>query len=476
MNRSISLLLAFGLILSACDSQQPISTEIEAPSAANMNSSSIVPQDILDDYEAAPVHLVQLKGGIPGDFSETVAGLGGEVTFSHDDTGIAVVSGLSDNAATDLAAVADVENVVADATFEMDGAYDSNVASPGDATPASPDDPTTATRYSRQWDMRTISADDAWAAGRLGSEDVTIAILDTGIDYLYPDLVGRVDLARSASFVPFDDFLVSIFFPTRDLITDLRFHGTHVAMTASSNSNILAGVTSKTTLIGVKVCDVNGSCPFSSVIAGVLHAVDAGADVANMSLGGAFTKAGNGQFVGFINKTFNYANSRKMTIVVSAGNAATDLDHNGNVYATYCDTPNTMCVSATAPEAGDSPDGPWTNVDAIAPYTNYGSSAINVAAPGGRSIANSAGWVWSGCSTSSLVIPVCQTGVFILGASGTSMSSPHVSGLAALVVEDVGRNPGRIRSVIQNSADDLGKPGTDPFYGKGRINVIEALN
>jgi subtilisin family serine protease len=74
------------------------------------------------------------------------------------------------------------------------------------------------------------------------------------------------------------------------------------------------------------------------------------------------------------------------------------------------------------------------------------------------------------------VIPVCGTDTYVLGLGGTSMAAPHVSGLAALMVEDLGRNPGRIKTAIQNSADDLGQPGTDPAYGKGRINVYNATH
>jgi subtilisin family serine protease len=194
-----------------------------------------------------------------------------------------------------------------------------------------------------------------------------------------------------------------------------------------------------------------------------------------MSLGGRFNRrdasaaGGNGpSFIAVVNQVFNYANRKGTLIVVSAGNDNIDIDHDGNGYKTYCSAPLVVCVSATGPTAG-ALNGPWTDIDAKAGYSNYGRSAITVAAPGGNFRV-----VWATCSRFSLPIPVCQTGNFTVGISGTSMAAPHASGVAALIASEGVTGPGQIRSRLQQSADDLGQPGVDPIYGKGRINAARA--
>lgn len=432
-----------------------------APPPVAMQEASGVPT-----FTAAPQHVILTKERSRAGVADAVSALGGTVLFQHD-VGFVLASGLTPEAAAELAGRSDVEAIQEDVWASLDAPL---VDEPAAGQVMSPENPAAAFFYPRQWNMRAIGADQAWSAGRLGSQDVTVAILDTGIDYGYPDLQGRVDLSRSVSFIPSDDALVAAYFPGKHPSTDLRYHGTHVAATVASNGLVAAGVTSGATLTAVKVCTVNGSCPFGAIISGILYAADSGADVVNMSLGGGFPKAGLGRYIGFINKVFNYAEQNGVTMVVSAGNAASDLDQNGNVFASYCDAAGVICVSATGPLAGPT-NGPWDEVDAPAYYTNFGRSAISVAAPGG----NVGEPVWAACSQTSLVVPICQTGTYIVGISGTSMAAPHVSGLAALVVEDLGSIPGRVKAAVQRGAEDLGDIGVDPFYGKGRIHVGKTL-
>jgi subtilisin family serine protease len=201
---------------------------------------------------------------------------------------------------------------------------------------------------------------------------------------------------------------------------------------------------------------------------------------------------GNGRLIALINKTFLYAHRHGVTIVVSAGNEATDLDHNGPVYASFCDTPGVICVAATGPLAdanATNPDpnlartGPFTAIDSPAYYTNFGRSAIDVAAPGGNSsfgdpLPAPAGrdvFVWAACSQTSVLIGCFSAPTFIVGAQGTSMSAPHVTGEAALLVEQLGRSPDQIKRRIEGTADDVATKGTEAFFGHGRINVARAV-
>jgi len=472
--------LAGALALAACtsDLNDPVRPLAVSPASRSVSS--------------APGRYVVLSKG-PGfatDFATRVAAIGGTVESLHKGAGIAVVSGISNASA--LAAISSVGEVQADQIFTLDAPLAATRTAASNVAINSQANPAAAGLYAFQWDMRLIRANDAWAAGKLGSSAVTVAIIDTGIDYDAPDLNGLVDLSRSASFVPSDDAITSTYFPSRNVISDYNGHGTNVATQVSSKAVAFAGVTSKTTLIGVKVLGATGRGSSSGVLNGVLWAADHGADVANMSLGGAFSKIAAGSFVSLINRVFSYSASKGMLVVVSAGNESADLDHNGNVESTYCDVPHVVCVSAVGPATATD------NPDAVTYYTNFGRSAISVAAPGGNADAahgftvsvwpwgpDIASWVWSYCSKTTIdsftatgtpVLTICVDGHHVTGYIGTSQASPHVTGLAALLVAETGKGrPSQIKAAILKSADDLGAPGTDPYYGRGRINVAKAV-
>ena len=487
-------------VLSAC-SETPVAT---AP--------DLTPAQAVSADNGAGRYLVVFRSAnsVPSTFNADIEKLGGKVDGVMKNIGAAVVSNISGTSAAKLGSISGVQSVDVDQRFSTKPRRTTITgidATLLDVDVASPDAPHTATFYSvLQWNMQVINAKPAWVAGKVGSPSVKIGIIDTGIDEGHPDiaarrnidLLGRVDRNLSRSFMPVEDTVVQRLFPGVALYTDLDGHGTNVASQASSNSFNFAGVTSKTTLVALKACTIlppapgeaPGYCSTSAVFQAIDYAIENGIDVINMSLGGGFMKRDCQGCTSIFNRVIGTAARSGITIVVAAGNEETDLDHDKNFYSTYCSTPGLICVAATgAISSGPTQEGPFVSPDAPAIYSNYGRSAINVAAPGGNYSLNAAGtaivgisYVWSLCPRRtaatfdeaagfSKAVGPCS----IWGYVGTSQASPHVAGLAALLVEKYGRNPNQIRNAIEKSADQLGKSGNDPRYGKGRINVARAL-
>jgi lantibiotic leader peptide-processing serine protease len=508
--RRFTLLSAAGALALAACGDQP-TAPLDAPGAELAKGK-------IADSPVVLTHLVRFSSsGVPDGFAGEVGRLGGELIFVHR-AGIAAVAGLDSADAAALAAFGGVAGVDLDAFVQLNDRIDEsnvigkrdeiNVGAAGTTDVASPTNPAGSFFHARQWNMRAVAANAAWAAGQLGKPTVRVGILDTGIDYLHPDLYGRVDLSLSRSYLSrAENARVQSLFPGAHPVADLNYHGTHVAATVASNGLAAAGVTSQVTLVGLKVCapgtaanGFRGTCPTSGTLAAILDAADMGLDVINMSLGGAFQRVGASaeggfgpSFIATINQVMNYARSKGTLIVVSAGNDRFDLGSNRipdgsggyvlipGLYASYCDAPATLCVSATGPTAQASVNGPWTNVDALASYSNFGLGAIDVAAPGGNVSS-----VWAACSGFTIhpALLGCRSRFYdpasgawsasVVGLGGTSMAAPHVTGTAAIIAGRVGHNPSQIEAELQQSADDLGLPGADAAYGKGRINVARA--
>lgn len=413
-----------------------------------------------------------------------IAAADGVVTFSHRQSGVAVVA----SGAPDF-----LERALASGVF-TGGAADqaaqwqmpTKEIQVGEAAITPGDE----TFINAQWNIKAIEAPAAWDAGIDGT-GVRVAVLDGGIHSAHQDLNDNLDVAASRSFVPGFNF-------NQDVGT--FWHGTHVAGIIAAEDNALGtiGVAPKATIIGVKVLH-NGGGSFSSVIAGILYAATpladggGGADIINMSLGAIFPRGGGntgaGQLIAALNKAVNYA-ARNTLVVSAAGNNGVDLDHSGSLITVPAQSGSGIAVSATGPVgyAVGYPNGA-TNFRRLASYSNFGSSAIWVAAPGGdfalpgnapcsipRVPAGSLiapCWVLDMVLSTSRGAPASTTSYSF--AAGTSMAAPAASGVAALIKQrfpDI--SVGALKTRLANSADDEGKKGHDPAYGRGFVNARRA--
>ena len=465
-----------GLLVGCVDA--PVQPTAARPAAVSASRAS----------SAAAPYVVEFNGDMREDFAARVAALGGSVDYVAESAGFAGVRGLTAAAAATLGRQTGIAAVYEDTELQL-----GSRAVLGDMStaigPTSVANPAASFLFAFQWNMRAINAPAAWAAGNLGSANVTAAILDSGIDYDGYDMAGIVDLARSTSLVPSDDAFIAANAPGRNAIDDLNGHGTNVATQVSSKGTIFAGVNSKARLIAIKAFGRTGVGTTGGVLAGLIWAADHGADVTNMSLGAptGVDKPANRLFVALTNRVFNYAHRAGMVVVVSAGNNATNMDNLGRAFFAYCEAPHVVCVGATGPTASKDPvaspfSGPWTNVDALAPYSNFGRQDVTVTAPGGSTF----GYVSSVCprrlavvSPAGVVSFPCNVppGFFLpIGVIGTSQAAPHVTGVVAQLIAKYGkRNPAQIKQLLLRGVDDLGAPGPDATYGAGRVNLAKAL-
>ena len=480
--------------LAACSDETTSISAPEQPPAVrtSLNLASGIPT-------GRTVVVFNDTASIPAAGLSLITSLGGNVTKRWDDVGVAFVSGLSLASLTTLQTSDLIKAVGSDRYVSWIPRMKLRAVQATDVLAVPHNDPSKATYYAdgTQWNMKQIGANKAWAAGKQGLPGTRVAIVDTGIDYGHREIRTLVDQAASASFttstyaggqieegvvlpdveVPIDPQL-----PGDLPFMDNHFHGTHVASTVATNNISVASIAPDVTLIAVKVLNWQGSGSFEGVASGIRHAAGpANADVINMSLGANvdINEEGAAALLELMSRTIKDAEKHGAIVISAAGNSAIDLDH-GSIVSTTCEQ-STICVSATGPLLQQNFDQPAT-------YTNFGITAIEVAAPGGNATDTEGEYqnedlIMGACSrrASDATLNVCRTNVdgvnyFYVWAAGTSMASPHVAGMAALIKSySPSLSVTGLRSKILSATDDIGMKGRDVYSNYGRINVAKAL-
>ncbi|MBI5405038.1 MAG: S8 family serine peptidase, partial [Candidatus Kerfeldbacteria bacterium] len=316
-----------------------------------------------------------------------------------------------------------------------------------------PNDPS----YPLQWNLPVVNAPAGWDVDSSlplygGDPSVIVAVVDTGVAY-----------ENYGTFQAMPDFSGTAFVVGTDVINgdahanDDVGHGTHVAATIAQATNNLqagAGIAFNSTIMPIKVLDDSGVGTTLDIAAGIDFAREHGADVINLSLGGASDDP-------FLHLAIQAAANAGITIVAAAGNQASA----GLFYPARYD--EVISVAATGP------------ANTLAPYSNYGPG-LDLVAPGGDMTSNAShGILQMTCQTGAPTAVPCTTDVSPTFAEiyyeGTSQATPHVSAAAALLIA-AGVSPTNVRSVLIGSAHDLGPAGYDTSYGWGLLDISRALS
>ena len=274
------------------------------------------------------------------------------------------------------------------------------------------------------WGMWVIYADKAWDI-TVGNGSVKVCVVDQGVDYLHEDLAGNYGYGKDMVQGDNDPYPVS----------PMEFHGTHVAGTIAGVMNNGKGVVgvSQSLILSCRALNDSGTGSTADVAQCIRWCADTGANVINMSLGGSMPASE-------LESAVNYAVDTQGVVVVAAS---------GNDGASSVNFPAAYDASIAV--------GALDTSGSKAYFSNYGPE-LDVVAPGVFILST---------------VPFTNQYQYL---DGTSMATPHVSGVVALILsKNPNLSPADVRSIINGTAIDMGEIGKDWFYGYGLVNAYRAL-
>jgi lantibiotic leader peptide-processing serine protease len=447
--------------------------------------------------------------------ADAIANAGGTLVYSYDAIGVAIARSDNPTFAGDVSADGRVEGAAASAGLAVqlndDQATDSSGTVDAPTTPAPGGD----TLSGLQWDMNQIHAPEARAING-GSSSVTVGDIDTGLDFTHPDLAPNVDFANSVSCIG------GVPDQTPSAWNDDNGHGTHTAGTiaAAKNGIGIVGVAPNVKIAGIKAGDAAGFFFPEAVVCAFMWAGTHHIQVTNNSyfadpwlfnckndpVQRAIWKAER--------RAIDFAMHNGTIVVAAEGNQADDLAHpTQDVTSPDNTTPVTRTVHndcAVIPVEvpgviGVTADG---NNQFKSFYSSYGVGTVSVIAPGGDSILQRTAAAPNGRVLSTYpaaLFAKCRrkvvdpSGATYCYLQGTSMASPHVAGVAALIVSSGVTNVGAVTARLENTADGMACPDTamyaffpavdngapqvcqggigyNGFNGHGQVNALSAVS
>jgi subtilisin family serine protease len=450
---------------------------------------------------------------VPADAAATISRAGGALAYSYNAIGVVIARSANTAFRANLLKDKRIENAVPTARFatRLDG--DPGKDPPTPITPPSPA-PGSDNLSGLQWDMDQIHAPEARAVNG-GSPSVTVGDIDTGLDFTHPDLAPNVSFAKSVSCVG------GVPNTSPSAWMDDNGHGTHTAGTiaAAKNGIGIVGVAPNVKIAAIKAGNADGFFFPEAVVCAFMWAATHQIQVTNNSyfadpwlfncrndpVQRAIWKAER--------RAISYALSKGVTIVASAGNQSDDLAHPTQDATSPDDTNPVLraihndCAVVPVEVPGVVGVTANGNLKVKSFYSSYGVGMIQAIAPGGDSILQQTAAAPNGRVLSTWPASLaggCLRKVFDGTAvycylQGTSMASPHVAGVAALVVSRGITLPGAVTAKIDNTSDPMACPanmsiyapfpavdngapqvcqgniGYNSFNGHGQVNALRAV-